>query len=219
MNDNILKIIGIFSNIVTYTKIIVSNSQEFQFEETKDNYINIINTINHELKEKGFDKKLSKIFLLAYIAWIDEQILSSGINFKNNWMKQSLQKKYFQTSNLGNDFFIQYDNFNTEDKELKLIYIYILCLGFKGKYLMKNDELKIFIKQELEKYNKNLELDYFQDIFDSKENIATPKKKFFFFKINYIIFALLISISFILGMNYFLDKKIITINNKFENIR
>jgi type IV/VI secretion system ImpK/VasF family protein len=219
MDNKISRIINSFSPLITYTNVILSNASEFNFEEVKSNYNSLITKSNNELKKYKFDEKSINKILLAYISWIDEKILSSEINFKSMWRKYSLQKEHFNTSTLGNEFFVQYDNIDDGYEEVKLVYTYILSLGFKGRYLFNEDELNSLIKKDLDKYNYELDESYFKNVIHKTNKLKMPKRKLFYFKVNYLLITLLISVVIVLSMNYFLNQEINNINNKFENIK
>tara|TARA_B110000046_G_C12946193_1_gene378099 strand:+ start:217 stop:873 length:657 start_codon:yes stop_codon:yes gene_type:complete len=206
MNDKVMEILYIYSNLVYYTQRIILNSEEFTYEDTNTSYAKLINQVKTEMSSKSLEKYY-KTTLLAYIAWIDEQIMLSHLNFKKVWMKNLLQKKYFQTSDLGHVFFINYNNLDDDDKDLKIIYLYVLSLGFEGKYSLDKDELEGFITKELNLHNINLEVDYFNKIYDLKSPTVTPIKKAQLIKGGYLIIIAIISILCIITMYFSLKNQ------------
>lgn len=217
MNKKVFAIIQIFTEIVTYTKIIIDNEEQFIFEEVQSNYIELFENTNTELKKYNLDERSTKFIFLAFVGWVDEQILLSQVSFKNNWLKNSLQKRYFNLTTIGDDFFAYYDEFKQQDNYLKLIYIYILCLGFKGKYLIRTKELNELIEKELSEFNKEESINFFKNVYSTSKSKKEPRKRFFYFKLNYIIFSLLVSVCLIFTMNFFLNKKVLEINSNYEN--
>ncbi len=80
----------------------------------------------------------------AIIAFIDETILCSAWPNKAAWQKMPLQRKYFNTTNIGSEF---YDHLNKlskhgPDKEVREVFSLCLGLGFKGKYFSLDDRPK-----------------------------------------------------------------------------
>jgi hypothetical protein len=207
MDKYAIELIDIFSNIVVYTKTITQNSDNLTYEDVSLKYSNIINDIENEIKIKKLGKYY-KNTLVGYIAWIDEEIMLSKLSFKKQWMKNLLQKKYFQTSNLGNDFFTKYDNFTTDYKNEKIVFLYILCLGFKGKYLLNKNSLDNFIIKEMKEMKIDLKMDYFNKVYNNNNNIEKPVKKIQYLKINYLIGIIFISITCIAIMYLSLQTKL-----------
>jgi type VI secretion system protein ImpK len=63
---------------------------------------------------------------------IDETILETGWQQKNEWIKNSLQKQFFNTTSAGTQFFTRIEKLGSEDKDILEVYDYCLASGFKG---------------------------------------------------------------------------------------
>ena len=68
---------------------------------------------------------------------IDEAVLISEWKYKDNWLKNPLQKQFFETNSAGVEFFEKLDNLkelNTKDQDIREVYFYCLTFGFTGCY-------------------------------------------------------------------------------------
>ena len=77
--------------------------------------------------------------LYPVVAWIDEQLLHMEWPGKKEWVGRSLQRRLFQTTLAGRDFFIRLEKLADEDGELREVYDMCLALGFKGQYFQSED--------------------------------------------------------------------------------
>lgn len=75
----------------------------------------------------------------AVCAWVDEVILSSGWSGRIEWQKDSLQRKYFQTSDAGQEFFERLNRLGQQQRDAREIYYLCLAMGFKGRYHQEGD--------------------------------------------------------------------------------
>ena len=73
------------------------------------------------------------------MAWIDEQLLNMEWQGKLAWVGKSLQRKLFQTTLAGRDFFLRLDKIPAEDIPLREVYDICLALGFRGQYFHAED--------------------------------------------------------------------------------
>jgi len=96
--------------------------------------------------------------LFAICAWIDETILCSSWKDKELWGKKMLQYSFFNTTNAGEIFFTKLDKISPNNIDLLEIYLYVLKLGFRGRYYDSkyipfiNERSKYLYKIVTEKY-------------------------------------------------------------------
>ncbi|MFO7752659.1 MAG: DotU family type IV/VI secretion system protein [Desulfobacteraceae bacterium] len=102
------------------------------FELTKENYSRIIEQAQQCAKSSGISKKDFDRALFPVFAWIDETLLETSWEHRNQWVRNSLQKTYFNTTNAGEIFFRNLEKLGPEDGEIIEIYYYCLASGFKG---------------------------------------------------------------------------------------
>jgi type VI secretion system protein ImpK len=80
----------------------------------------------------------------AACAWADEAILTSQWAGRNEWLKQPLQREYFDTSNAGEEFFQRLGEL-TPDEEVQVLEVYAACLamGFVGEFFRSREPAKL----------------------------------------------------------------------------
>jgi type VI secretion system protein ImpK len=98
-----------------------------------------------------FSSKITQVAKFALAAFVDETVLSSNFNLKEEWEKNPLQLEYFGESLAGNKFFEKLAAMNKQiDVTADAVEIYYVCmlLGFKGRYGVYEKEKLLTIMQE-----------------------------------------------------------------------
>ena len=72
--------------------------------------------------------------LFAVVAWADEVLLATPWSGSREWARHLLQKRHFNVSNAGDAFFSRLEQLNSQQAEVREVYIYCLSLGFAGRY-------------------------------------------------------------------------------------
>jgi len=101
--------------------------------------------------EAGFSKEQYDTAKYAVAAFIDETILASSWDKKQEWHKNLLQASWFNTLNAGEGFFKRLDALNPvnpSEREIREVYYYCLSLGFKGQYNLPGQQS--FLNQTIE---------------------------------------------------------------------
>ena len=93
--------------------------------------------------------------------------MTSGNGLAKVWVKHQLQRKYFNTTNAGEEFFQKMAGLPEDETELRGVYAYCLSLGFSGKYFREEDVHRI---NEIKQHNLRLltdegEIDYPEQLF------------------------------------------------------
>jgi len=139
MKKSQIKIIDCFTPLIVYTLEFQENAQDdlYTVEKLTDDYTVLIAKAREEFTLDGvaFSDALFPI-----VAWIDEVILNSRNEQKKLWQKQLLQKKFFNISDAGDAFFDILKKLPDDSNEVRLLYLYCLMLGFRGKYYRVEDQ-------------------------------------------------------------------------------
>ena len=90
----------------------------------------------------------------AVVAWSDEVILghAHGGNSEllQHWKRSPLQKRLYNTTNAGEEFFERAAKLSLTQKDVREIYYLCLCLGFRGRYYDESQEFKLLqLRREL----------------------------------------------------------------------
>jgi type VI secretion system protein ImpK len=122
------------TELLAYTYHLVDQLQilPLEYEQVSGNYHQLIQRAKSRAKSAGIPKKKFDQALFAIFAWIDETILETGWQQKNDWIKNSLQKTFFNTTSAGTQFFTRIEKLKSEDKDILEVYDYCLASGFKG---------------------------------------------------------------------------------------
>jgi type VI secretion system protein ImpK len=205
MKNNHSTIIDCFTQLMVYTLEFDENAQSdiYTIEKLVADYETLIAQAQSSFEEKKIDVDFYEA-LFPIIAWVDEMILSSSYKQKREWRKNLLQKKFFNISNAGYEF---YERLNALDKnafDLRLLYLYCLFLGFKGRYYRNEDAESLDAVFEKE---KSLAADDFSDHFPplafkdayAQDPILKKKK----FEASYTGVWILIGVSLFVGMILF----------------
>ena len=117
------------------------------------------NKVDHMLEEadrRGTAFRYSRETLLearyAVVAFLDEMILQSGWDQKNQWASQLLQYKYFQTQIAGEELFHHLTTLRRKfpvNTDLLEVFHACLMLGFEGKYKLEGRERLQDLKHDL----------------------------------------------------------------------
>src|SRR5687768_1848657 len=98
-----------------------------------------------------FSSKITQVAKFALAAFVDETVLSSNFNLKDEWEKNPLQLEYFGEHLAGNKFFEKLAAMLKQvDVTADAVEIYYVCmlLGFKGRYAVYEKEKLLSTMQQ-----------------------------------------------------------------------
>ncbi|KAF7769678.1 type VI secretion system protein ImpK [Pseudoalteromonas citrea] len=85
----------------------------------------------------------------ALTAFVDERVMTSGVDFRVDWMSRPLQLEFFGNNRAGEEFFERLDKLRkSPDQRGTLLEVYFVCLqlGFEGVYKIKGlEQLKALL--------------------------------------------------------------------------
>lgn len=162
-----MRLLDSFSEPLAYVSLLLNEqvAEEAEFNVVQKDLDHLLNqssrlaaNIDHQSFEAG---------LFAVCAWIDEQLLNSGWQGKNDWLTQPLQKRYFSTLQAGEKFYAYLDALLTTEQKtsaddpavqnrnqglqgtdnysetgrMQALEVYAACLalGFTGRYFRPQD--------------------------------------------------------------------------------
>ena len=203
------------SDLFAYTYYIREKIQKSgaDFDRTKENYTSLIEQARQCAKSAGIPAKDFVRALFPAFALIDEILLDSSWEHKHQWVKNSLQKTYFNTTNAGELFFTYLDKLDREDVQILEIYYFCLASGFKGNLYQP------YQQQQLESYKENTFKKVMGDedtempkvLFPEAGNpeiAETVKRKRWKGGGGFSVLLVLISVLLLIGLFYFYDQQI-----------
>jgi type VI secretion system protein ImpK len=125
---------------VAYFKKTVDTKQP-PFEHVKNDIIRLLTQSEECLKKGLFTQEDFNQARFAICAWVDEVILSSSWEQKNQWQREQLQRIYYNTTDAGEEFFERLNALGLHQRDVREVYYLCLALGFTGRYCNKGDDL------------------------------------------------------------------------------
>ncbi|RPI67802.1 MAG: DotU family type IV/VI secretion system protein [Ignavibacteriales bacterium] len=122
----------------------------------KTKVIDLFDKFEQNARGAGIDNEKIRMAKFALVAFLDETIISSGWQRKDEWLTEPLQIKMFDTFNAGEEFFTNLHSLRqraSSNKDVLEVYYLCLTLGFKGMYQLQSPETLRRVVDEL-----NLEL-------------------------------------------------------------
>ncbi len=131
-----------FMEIIAYVDCLLEDGgqQNGSFERVQADMDRLFSKSRECATSGGFTGEDFDLAMFAVCAWVDERILSSGWPHKALWQREQLQRKYFNTTNAGEEFFEKMNSLGPHQRDVREIYFMCLCLGFAGRYCHEGDE-------------------------------------------------------------------------------
>lgn len=92
------------------------------------------------LKKNLFSQNDYEMGRFAVCALIDEAILNSSWNEKDQWQRELLQRVYYNTADAGEEFFKRLNSIGIHQREVREVYYLCLAMGFMGQYCNEKDK-------------------------------------------------------------------------------
>jgi len=119
------------------------NTTKMEYEKVADNYNHLIQKAKECGKNAGISKQKFDKALFPVFAWIDETLLDTSWDHKQEWINNSLQKKYYNTTSAGEEFFTKLEKLKEDEKDILEVFNYCLVSGFKGSLYESYNEQKL----------------------------------------------------------------------------
>lgn len=141
-----------FMDIVAYVVYFKKtvNMKQPPYEQVKADITRLLAQSEQLVKKGPYSQEDYDQARFAVCAWVDETILASAWNQKNNWQKEQLQRIYYNTTGAGEEVFDRINNLGLHQREVREVYYLCLTLGFKGRYCKEGDD---FLLEQLKTSN------------------------------------------------------------------
>jgi type VI secretion system protein ImpK len=109
----------------------------------KKSCVELFERFETEARSNAIDNEKITLAKFALVAFLDETIISSSWNQKEQWLSEPMQIMLFDTFNAGEEFFTHLNTLrqrSSGNKDILEIYYLCLALGFKGKYQLQSPE-------------------------------------------------------------------------------
>lgn len=144
-----------FMEIIAYTSFVArgDDSGALPYDQVRANMQRIITHSETCLEQGRFTHEDYDLARFAVFAWVDEAILSSQWSGRQQWMREQLQRQYYQTADAGELFFERMNNIGPHQRDVREVYYLCLALGFTGQYCNEGDD---FLLEQLKTSNLKL---------------------------------------------------------------
>ena len=131
-----------FMELVAYIVYFLRSVKKKQppFEQVKADVMRLITQSKSVCTQGAFSQDDYEQACFAIYAWIDEAVMSSPWEHKNQWLKEQLQRIYYQTADAGEIFFERLNSIGPHQRDVREIYYLCMAMGFTGRYCHAGDE-------------------------------------------------------------------------------
>ena len=145
---SIIRLTDYFVEIIAYIVYAMKSAatNQLSYNQVRTDIQGLISKSEKTLKDKNVsleDEENYDLARFAIFAWIDEMILASSWTEKGRWQTEPLQLRYYDTTKAGEWFFDKLSSLGHHQMDVREVYYLCLCMGFKGRYVSKNDELML----------------------------------------------------------------------------
>lgn len=126
-----------------------------EFDDVRGEIVQLFDDSQGVALEHGYQDEVYESAKYAVVAFADELISCSKWVHRGRWQKESLQRMYFDATNLGAGFYDRLNDLHKfgPDREVREVYSLCLGLGFRGKYFSPSDRQKY---EEVKAFNLEL---------------------------------------------------------------
>ena len=143
----------------------------------KNKVVDMFDKFEQNARGTGIDNEKIRYAKFALVAFLDETIISSNWQRKDEWLTEPLQIKLFDTFNAGEEFFTNLHNLrqrSSSNKDVLEVYYLCLTLGFKGMYQLQAPET---LRRVVDDLNLELHPELYNAI-DAISPNGKPKENF-----------------------------------------
>ena len=195
------------------------NTNKMEYSQISENYNRLITQAKEKGKSAGISKNIFNKSLFPVFAWIDEALLETGWDHKQEWISNSLQKRFFNTTSAGAEFFTKLEKLGEDESDILEVYNYCLVSGFKGSLYEPYNEQKLngIKKNTYEKLKGAADFQISETLFpeagDAVLNKRVKRKRWKGYSRFASLFVLLPILLFIILFYFFNQQLIDIINN------
>jgi type VI secretion system protein ImpK len=100
----------------------------------KDQLDSLLADARRKAQEAGIAEVDTLNGMFAVVAWADEIFLAAPWAGAEEWKRQLLQKRYFNVSSAGVEFFTRLEALGAQQLPVREVYFFCLSMGFAGRY-------------------------------------------------------------------------------------
>ncbi len=137
-----MRLLDCFNKIFAYTSYLRQGNGEARpsVEDAIEDYERFLSQAESSARTVGFSDEDLDNAKFAVCAWVDETIMLSDWEGRIEWGARPLQRRHFDTTNAGEEFFEHLDELPPQEKEVREVYVTCLGLGFRGLYFHESEQ-------------------------------------------------------------------------------
>jgi type VI secretion system protein ImpK len=175
-----MSLVDCYSELFAFTGYLLRDvdRKPVRYEAAEKNYSLLIARSEERARSSGYSEREWLDGFFPVCAWIDESILCSNWSDSAKWAHEQLQRRYFQTTNAGEEVFARLAALGEEDREVREVYAYCLAIGFKGAYYQAAEkELQEIAVQNIRAVSEESALDFPQELFPDAYEAALAGRR------------------------------------------
>jgi type VI secretion system protein ImpK len=133
--------IKIFAYVAYFLKSV--ETRQHDYDRVKGDIQRLIRESEMLFSHGNFSRDDYDQARFAVCAWVDEALLKSPWEHRNLWLKDQLQRSYYNTTDAGEEFFQRLSAVGLHQREAREVYYLCLALGFTGRYCHPGDEYQL----------------------------------------------------------------------------
>lgn len=151
-----MRIVDCFTDVILYArKLTRGDIVADSANEARTKLLSLLDKSQNLATEHEFSEEVYQSGKFPVVAFVDELILCSQWQYKNDWKLETLQRICFNTTSAGSEFYDRLGVLNKHgpDREVREVYALCMGLGFMGKYFRGDDRQRY---EEIKAFNLSL---------------------------------------------------------------
>ncbi len=117
-----------------------NTSPQLTFDQVNSEIQGLIDESEAIFSQGAFSREDYDLARFAVFAWVDERLLSSNWEGRTNWVREQLQRRYYERADAGEIFFKKLNSIGPHQNNVREIYYICLAMGFSGQYCNEGDD-------------------------------------------------------------------------------
>ncbi len=151
-----MRIVDCFTDVILFTRKFVRGELTVHgLAEVHSELLNLFAKSRQMAESQDMPMKFYEQAQYPVVALVDEMLQCSSWDQKLGWVKNPLQRYFFETTSAGAEFYDRLNVLNKfgPDRDIREVYALCLGLGFKGKYF-RGEDRKTY--EEIKSFNLSL---------------------------------------------------------------
>lgn len=143
-----MRLIDCFVDIMVYVSYLVKPGSEkpgagnqIAFEKARADINRLIKESDRFLEDEAVLRSDYDLARFGVFAWVDEAVMSSSWEGRNQWQRELLQRQYYNTVDAGELFFDRLNSVGLHQRDVREVYYICLTMGFTGQFCNAGDEI------------------------------------------------------------------------------